>query len=245
MSVYRKLFFTEGANIYNPKYQLEDQSTWPKEWTTTYYKEYPRFESLALPTVDAEGELLDALATRSSKRNFLNTPVTLDEMGILLKYSCGEFEKKVEHGTSTHRSYASGGARYPLEMYALVFKESEDILPGGYHFNVRKNTLERIVDSKEFLEDPSKIVLFDWIDSVSVLFVMTAVWWRTENKYKSRGGRYVLIEAGHVAQNMALLSEKLGLKCVEVGGVWDDSVEKLLRLDTSIEGFVHAVAIGK
>ena len=47
-------------------------------------------------------------------------------------------------------------------------------------------------------------------------------------KYGQRGYRYVWIEAGHLAQNLYLVSGALGLASVALGGFFDDEADALL-----------------
>jgi len=61
-------------------------------------------------------------------------------------------------------------------------------------------------------------------------FVITGVFARTTTKYGRRAGRYVLIEAGHAAQNLLLQATALGLGAVPVGAFQDKQVAKVLSL---------------
>ena len=54
-------------------------------------------------------------------------------------------------------------------------------------------------------------------------------------KYTDRGYRYVLFEAGHVAQNVNLVVESLGLGSLNLGGFLDDQIAALLELDMDEE----------
>jgi SagB-type dehydrogenase family enzyme len=63
-------------------------------------------------------------------------------------------------------------------------------------------------------------------------------------KYRSRGLRHIFIEAGHVGQNLYLLSQKLGLKCCGLGGYNDEVVNTFLRVDGENESVVYALTFG-
>lgn len=243
MNMYRKLFVKVSANKYVANYVEPDKSTWPREWSTTFYKEYKRFDAINLPGPILDGELGAALSERESSREFDGRPVTLNQLSILLRYSCGEFDR-VSNRSWKHRPYPSGGARYPIEVYVVVLKESARLPVGVYHYNVHKNSLEHIPADDEYFSDKTRLVPFGGVNSAGVLLIMTAVWWRTENKYGTRGSRFAFIEAGHIAQNISLISKNLQLKCLELGSAWDDSINEFLRLDEQVEGFVHALILG-
>ena len=64
-----------------------------------------------------------------------------------------------------------------------------------------------------------------------VVFVITAIYARTEKKYgKERGPRYVHLEAGHAAQNLLLQAVALDLAAVPIGAFQDDLVKQVLSL---------------
>ena len=73
---------------------------------------------------------------------------------------------------------------------------------------------------------------------------MTAVFSRTQNKYGERGYRYVLLEAGHVGQNLALAAEALGLRCAPLAGTRDETIETLLDIDGVTESLVYTLVFG-
>jgi SagB-type dehydrogenase family enzyme len=73
--------------------------------------------------------------------------------------------------------------------------------------------------------------------------VFTAVERRTTGKYGRRGVRYVHIEVGHAAQNLALQATALGLGSVTIGAFDDDAVARLLRLPSG-ETPLYLVAVG-
>jgi SagB-type dehydrogenase family enzyme len=60
-------------------------------------------------------------------------------------------------------------------------------------------------------------------------FVITAKYDRTVVKYGERGSeRYVPMEAGHVAENIYLQAESLGLGTVSIGAFQDDRVREVI-----------------
>ena len=87
--------------------------------------------------------------------------------------------------------------------------------------------------------------MYPYVKNASVAIVMSAIFWRMQNKYGERGYRNILLEAGHIGQNIYLISEALGLKCCAQAGTIDESLEKFLSLDGREESIVYGFAIGK
>jgi len=92
--------------------------------------------------------------------------------------------------------------------------------------------LEQILLAEQFLENANLIV-----------FIAT-VFRRTLSKYGSRGYRYVLFEAGHLAQNLCLLAAERNLGSLCVGGFWDSRVNAFLGLNGVDDAVVYCVGIG-
>ena len=245
MSLYRELFYSKGKNRYVRNFKETNPVDWPSAWKTTYYKEYSRFPSLKLVPPPAEGELLSLIKNRNSDRSFSGEPLTQEQLSQVLKYSCGEFEVEIPGGARKHRAQPSGGARYPIEMYVILFTDTENLKRGVYHYNVKEHSLEYTPYDEELSNDPSQLVIPRWARKSGAFLVMTSVFGRAEMKYQERGSWYAFIEAGHIAQNVHLLCNKLGLKSVSLGGVWDDNIEKLLNVNSKVEAPIYTVAIGK
>lgn len=77
-----------------------------------------------------------------------------------------------------------------------------------------------------------------------MLIIITAVFSRTIVKYKERGWRYIFFEAGHLSQNIYLISKLLKLNCCAIGGFLDEEIIKLLDLSPKNELPLYLIAIG-
>ena len=67
---------------------------------------------------------------------------------------------------------------------------------------------------------------------------------RATAKYGERGGRFALIEAGQAAQSVALRLVAEGLVGFALGGLVDDRVKRLLRLEGTDAQIVLGYACG-
>lgn len=188
---------------------------------------------VALPD-PGETNLTALIRARRSAREFTGEALASAEIATILGSGFGIIESS---GAVYRRAGPSAGGLYPLEVY---------VVSGGAisHYNVRDHSLEPVGPAPEpgllsasFLGQP-------WVESAGALFVISAVFARTQTKYGPRGYRYALIEAGHVAQNFCLIAADLGLGSVCLGGFDDVRVNEVFGLDGRAEAVIYGVAVG-
>lgn len=216
----------------------------PDEWKTTYYKTYPRLKKINLEAdTPISADFFDLAQRRRSRRNFNRGPVKKSELSLLLKYACGE-TGMLPNGRKG-RAQPSGGSKFPIEIYPIVFRSSESLEAGTYHYNVQQHTLDMLW-GREFSDDDVKgLFTYPWVKDAAVGIIMTGVFWRNQIKYGERGYRMVLQESGHIGQNIYLVCEALGLKCCAIAGTKDGPIEGLLDIDGATESLIYAIAVGK
>ncbi len=186
-----------------------------------------------------------AVRRRSSCRRFAPEPIAKTELGTLLHAAYGVINLVDLLGEFCERPVPSGGGLYPLELYALC-QRVDDLAGGVYHYVplghqlevVRGHSLPSHLTSEMFLGQP-------YLVNASAVVIITAVVQRSLWKYEDRGYRYILLEAGHVAQNLNLCAAALGLASLNLGGFFDEDVMALLKLNQDREIVVYGVAVGK
>lgn len=199
---------------------------------------------LGAPTLPA-ATLAEVLRRRSSCRQFVPEPVEREDLGNLLHGAYGVLDTIDLWGEFCARPVPSGGGLYPLELYVLS-QRVQGLEGGVYHYVplghrlevVRPDPLPRHMTSEMFLGQP-------YLVNAAAIVVLTAVVERSLWKYEDRGYRYILLEAGHVAQNLNLGAEALGLASLNLGGFFDEDLMALLKLDSSREIVLYGVALGK
>ena len=152
-------------------------------------------------------------------------------------------------GWTSSRNYPSGGARYPLEIYPLVYNV-EDIEPDLYHYEPFAHRLARLGLRSEHRE----LLLTDALRKMgvsaaldgrpAVLLIITAVYARTCWKYRGIPYQLILTETGALYQTMYLAATALGLAPCPVGAFPERAVAELLGLDARDEGQVGLFALG-
>ncbi|HEY4525399.1 MAG TPA: SagB/ThcOx family dehydrogenase [Candidatus Paceibacterota bacterium] len=229
----------DKGRVYIP----QDASAWPDEWKTTYYKSYARSPKIQLEKPRALGMTLDdILKKRISTRSFAGTPVDLKALSGLLFHSCG-----ISNGENHEwgRMYPSGGARFPIEIYPIVFVGGKDIPAGLYHYNVKEHALDVLWKRAFSKKEIDEMFVYPWVEHASFAIIMTAVFGRNQMKYGERGYRYVLLEAGHMSENVYLAATALGVGCCAMGGTQDKQIERLLDIDGITESVIHSLVLGE
>jgi SagB-type dehydrogenase family enzyme len=179
--------------------------------------------ALPAPRLDSGSSLERALAERRSVREFARGALTLPQVAQLLWAAQGVTQR------GGARTAPSAGALYPLELY-LVASEVHDLAPGVYRYVPGRHLLVPVAAGNVRRGLCAAALAQECMAEGAAVFVFTAVEGRTTRKYGPRGVRYVHIEAGHAAQNLALQATALGLGSVTVGAFDDTTVSRLLNL---------------
>jgi SagB-type dehydrogenase family enzyme len=196
-------------------------------------------EKLDMPTCD----LRTVIEGRNSVRKYANDPLTLEELSYLLW--CTQGVKAVTDRPATKRTVPSAGARHAFETYLLI-NTVEGIQPGLYRFVAIEHKLAAVDLSVDVAQRAYEAHLFqDHIKTCAVLFMWTAVVYRMLWRYPDRGYRYLLLDAGHVCQNLYLVAESLGCGVCALGAFHDEQLNALLGLDGQEQFVVYCATVGK
>jgi SagB-type dehydrogenase family enzyme len=187
-----------------------------------------------IPLHRPSDRLLTLMRQRRSRRAWSDRPVTRRQLSSLLAGLAWS-----PHGT---RLYPSAGATYAVESYVLCHRVEG--LCGACHYNPDNHSLSELGPPLATVDYVRLLNLEFEQEPPAVTVVLTAFSERTTDKYGSRGGRFVLLEAGHAAQNLALRAAQEGLAAVAVGGLLDDEVADLLDLRRLGGKVVLGVACG-
>ena len=182
---------------------------------------YIPFEGKTFTLPAATSETSRLARERESVRNFEDTPLTLQQIGEILN---GAYS--AESG-----SIPSAGGLYPVRINVVIPNGNDDYEPGYYQYDHTRGALilyNNEVDTRalEYAFNETDLVF-----SAPALFVVSADLDRQPGKYSNRGYRFTLLEAGHVAQNIHLISQELGLSTLEYGGFKDSPLGQELQLD--------------
>lgn len=205
------------------------------------FKQYDEVEKVALPT-DWENEksLLGILQYRRSHRRYGEKPLSLKDLALLLWASQGISGRA---GNYFFRTAPSAGALYPVETYLSV-QNTETLSPGLYHFQPADFSLERLTDVSAGDKVAAGALGQNFMARAGVVFIWSAILRRNFCKYGHRGLRYVMMDAGHICQNLLLAAEALGLGACPVAAFFDDQLNLLLDLDGEDESVIYMASVG-
>ena len=130
---------------------------------------------------------------------------------------------------------------YPIETYFLAFYV--DQLPRGvFHYRPDTHELEHLWELPPE-QTPTSFIAEEW-NNAAGLFIFTALWARSAQKYRDFTYNLALFEAGHLCQNLLLVATALNVSTRPLAGFNDDTVTRLLDLDTRNEQAIYAAGVG-
>jgi SagB-type dehydrogenase family enzyme len=214
-------------------------------WHPGQMKEYPSAPRRFLPPPEpVPAALGEAISQRASCRRFADVTLPLPRLSTLLQHGYGLGEPYgLANWTAFNRPVPSGGGCYPLELY-LFARRVDGLEEGTYHYCVQKHALELLGPAPSPITINELFLGQPWLMAAQAVVVVTGVPARLLHRYGERGYRYLLLEAGHVGQNLTLVASATGCASLCLGGFFDDELARLLGLDPRVELPIYAVAIG-
>ena len=205
------------------------------------HKIYPDVPALPLPPVADDGDesLWEAAAGRIRPDVPAPGPLALQQLArILARTSAITARRRSPGGVHDFRSVASAGALYPTELY-LAAHAVEGLPPGVYHFGPGRRCLTplRVGPAVAAIEVEN-------VRRPSLAFLVSGLFYRSAWKYRQRAFRYVLLDAGHLLENLLLALKAFGLEGRLSYDCDDRQVADLLGLEPSGEAPLAAVALG-
>lgn len=199
-----------------------------------------------LPPIPSRVALQKVMLQRRSNRSF-GGRVTLEELSTVLEQALGCTSVIEDEGAGlAHalRAWPSAGGLYPIDCYVLAARV-DGLAADVYHYNpilqqlepLGEPTVETVVETAFFGQDITA--------AAAAALIFVANFDRTTSKYGERGYRLVLLDSGHAAQNVLLVTEQLGLSATAIGGFNDEALSESLQIDGVDEAPVHAVIIGR
>jgi len=183
---------------------------------------------LPAPKLDGPVSLEKALATRRSIRRFSDRKFTMEQIGQLAWAGQGITEK-----TRGLRTAPSARASYPIKLYLAT--------PSGLYLYLPEKHALQVLGETDVRGQLSRqpAVANAGCDIIIVSSVRN-----TSGQYGKRAEKWVLLEAGHIAQNILLQAVSSGLGGVPIGGYDDpNAVGKMCKLSENSEP-VYLVATG-
>ena len=188
-------------------------------------------------------DLREAIARRATERHYSPQPITIEELTFLLWSTQGI--RRITEKQITFRSVPSAGSRHAFETYLLLNKV--DGVPAGlYRFAAVDNALVEINLSPTINEDLTRACHDqNQVLTSAATFIWTAVAERMTWRYVERGYRYLLLDAGHVCQNLYLAAEAIHCGVCAIAAYDDEMVNQAIGVDGEAIFAVYAASLGK
>lgn len=196
------------------------------------FREMPG-KKYALPSPSSE--IAKTAEKRQSCRFFENTPLKKEDIGEMLN---GAYSREIS-------SVPSAGGLYPIRLSMVVSSSSGEYPNGYYQYNHNDGSMILYNNNPDLKQLEYALNSENLLHGAPVLIVVGADLSRQTSKYANRGYRYTLLEAGHVAQNIHLIANELGLATLEYGGYLDDVLKEELQLGEQNSEPIIIIACGK
>ena len=235
----------EGRMMESDQQKGLPHPSYEKDLTRTFI-ELPAFDhALVMPSY------LDLLEERKSDRVYTDQPMTQEQLAFMLWSANGIKSTRGEGIVSTFRPAPSGGARHPFEVY-LAIKNVEGLEPGFYHYVPMKNIGEKKVTIeylKPLFDDYETsmnqlVVGQKWVTKAPVVLFMSCVPYRAEWRYRDASHRVMLIDLGHVGQNLMLSATALGLGSCCLAAYHQSLCDETFGFNGIDEYTVYALPVG-
>lgn len=184
-----------------------------------------------------------AIKKRKSRRAYLDSSLSLEELGYLLWATQG-LRKKPTRG-SAFRTVPSAGCRHAFETYLAILHV--DGLPSGmYRYLPLSHGLVSEFGDEMLAEKMVEASLGQpYAANAAVTFIWTAVPYRMEWRYGLAAHKVIALDAGHVCQNLYLSCEAIGCGTCAIAAYDQEKLDMLLGVDGREEFAIYLAPVGK
>ena len=198
---------------------------------------------------------VEVIRERISHRTFTSETLTLEELSFLLWATQGVRDKVTEGGiTYIMRNVPSGGNRHPIETYLSIHRV-EGIQPGLYRYLPIDHQLlqekldptlpEQVNQGSLNQNSQSDEEPYYFIKEAAVVFIWTAIPYRSEWRYHKAAAKLIALDAGHICQNLYIAAGAIGAGTCAVGAFDQTKMNKFLELDGDDEFVIYMAPVGK
>lgn len=199
-----------------------------------------------LPSCANRTSLLSLMAKRRTNRDVQDKSITLENLSELLFSGMGIIgETENLAGKLPLSMTPSGGARNPFEAYVIA-RNVEGLDAGLYHYSAMEHSLGNISPPTAERFSPSTLIGDQkWMDQMSAVVFLVAHLERSMWKYEDANAyRVMLIEAGHIAQNMMLTATESHLTACPSAALAHDKIKSTFGIQGLTRAPIYALGIG-
>jgi len=213
-------------------------------------KPYERSEKvIKLPRPDARAvrktDIHACMKDRRSRRRFSEQPLTLAELSLLLWASQG-IDSVGPDRCATFRPVPSAGARHAFETYILANRVA-GLTEGIYRYLPLTHELLLTAEMSDDVSRRLTAATFGqkFVAQGAAVFVWSCLPYRGEWRYQHEAHKNMLLDAGHVCQNLYQAAEAIEFGTCAIAAYDQDAMDSLLGLDGDGEFVVYLAPVGK
>ena len=190
-----------------------------------------------------DNDFLRIINRRQSRRIYSGKGLSLLQLSYLLW--CTQGIKSIRGKSyATLRTVPCGGARHEFECY-MVIRNVQGLKPGLYHYLPVGHKVEMLGT----LDDPEGFISESlcgqsWASKADVVFYYSVVFYRAEWRYGINAHPVILIDSGHITENLYLAAESAGLGGCAVAAVDGACADRVFGLDGMEETIFYAMPVG-
>jgi protease I len=185
---------------------------------------------LTNPSLTGTVSFEEALAKRRSVRLFANKPLESEQISQLAW--AGQGITETQRGL---RTAPSAGETYPIDLY---FATPE----GLFVYRPAEHSLEQTSD-QDIRGGLAAAASMDSVATAGCNIIVAGSVRKLTSQFRTKARTYMLLEAGHIAQNILLQAVCLDLGSVTIGGFNSKDVSRTCRLTRGLEP-IYIICVG-
>jgi len=191
----------------------------------------------------SDTDLVSAITRRESRRHYLPDALSKAELSFLLFSTQGV--RPNPNNYASLRTVPSAGARHSFETYLLI-RNAEGVDPGLYRYLPLEHELV-FMGEVEDMEMRLALACFgqQFVGAGAATFIWATIPYRMEWRYGLLAHRVILMDVGHVCQNLYLACEAIGAGTCGVAAYDQQEVDRLIGVDGEDEFTVYLAPVGK
>ncbi len=188
------------------------------------------------------------IGDRKSVRRYTDEAISIEELSYLLWATQG-VRGKNENGKAM-RTVPSAGATNTFETYLFV-KNVEGLEQGIYRYQAYEHKLvflkavddmTAMIDEMTMAERQPFVPYF--AGKASVIFAWSTIPYRAEWKFDVQAHKKILIDVGHVCQNLYIAGESIDRGVCAIGIYNQEMMDEVLGLDGDEELVIYLASVG-
>ena len=206
-----------------------------------------RKQSIDLPTdfsaLEIDRDFLHIINSRKSHRIYTQEPLSLLQLSYLLW--CTQGVKAVRgNAYATLRTVPCGGARHEFECY-LALQNVTGLEDGLYHYLPMQHRIEFLGPRADLADFISRSLCEQaWAARANAVFYYSCVFYRAEWRYGIWAHPVILMDSGHITENLYLAAASIGLGGCAVAAVDPPVANEAYGLDGEEETVFYAMPVG-